>query len=96
MNLIAESFAVALFVRSIWYVMQPGEIFGKLGGQLQKLPAILHAPIFDCPVCMTFWYGWFVIWFIEGSFTISLWREYLVTIIVAMGMNIVLSSIAKE
>ncbi len=84
----------ALIVQAIWYSMQPGEIFGGLRSLLTRvLPGRLHSPVFDCPICMTPWYGLIIVMvsgvFIEGPRP-ALWPFILLA---AMGLNVVISKL---
>jgi hypothetical protein len=56
--MIEQALAVSLFVVFIHLTFQDGEIFGFIGNYLsQNLPEKLHKPVFDCPICMTPWWG---------------------------------------
>lgn len=83
---------IALIVQAIWYTMQDGEIFGKLGNWLHaNLPKKLHSPVFDCPVCMTPWYGTILYWSWPGSPYVWGW---LVTVLAAMGLQVVIGKLS--
>lgn len=84
---------ISLAVYAIWYTMQPGEIFEGLANLFSKLPAKLHSPLFDCPICMVPWYGSLLYWiFYAGPI-----EDWAFTIIGALGLNVVLSKMfAKE
>jgi hypothetical protein len=76
--------------------MQDGEIFERLGKFFERvLPKQIHPAVFACPICMTFWYGsilyWLAPWAKIGVMptTGSVW-QWLITIIAAMGLNIVI------
>jgi hypothetical protein len=89
---------ISLIVQSIWYSMQEGEIFGGLGEWLRRhLPGRLHSPVFDCPVCMTPWYGLglLVIWFfiVGAGPEVKLWPFVLIA---AMGVNVVISKLERH
>lgn len=79
---------IALSVFAIYYTMQPGEIFGKLGDWFSKhLPSAIHSPVFDCPVCMTPWYGSLLYALMIGFHDFWSW---FMAVIPAMGLNAVL------
>jgi hypothetical protein len=87
---------IALLVLSIHYTMQEGEIFEGLGKFFEKhLPEQIHPAVFACPICMVFWYGsllyWLVPWGKIGLMptTGNVW-QWIVTVIAAMGLNIVI------
>lgn len=82
--MIQQSIIIAFIVLAIHYTMQEGEIFGKFGAWFYRtLPYKLHAPVFECNVCMTPWYGsvlYVAIWGISWQWPI--------VVIAAMGMNV--------
>lgn len=91
--MLAISFSIAMIVQIIWYSMQDGEIFGFIGNFLQeKLPTKLHNPIFDCPVCMTPWYGTIIYWIIWHNNI----KEWIIVVLIAAGINILASKLNKE
>lgn len=90
--MIEKIFIISFLVFAIWYSMKPGEILGLLGDWLERqLPAKLHKPIFDCPVCMAGGYGAIIYWLIWAS-TI---REWLIVNIAAIGLNAILTNLFR-
>ena len=92
--MITHILVISLCVFSIWYVLQEGEIFGWLGNILSRiLPAWLHDPAFECPVCQVPYYGSaiYYIFFFNGS-----WQDWVLTVIGAMGLNVVILKLAPE
>lgn len=90
--MLEHSFIIALLVLSIWYTMQEGEIFGKLGTFFYNhLPKKIHQPVFDCPICMTFWYGSAIYILLYG--VNWMWP---VVVITAMGFNIVINKLSPD
>lgn len=86
--MIEQSIIIALIVLSIWYTMQEGEIFEVLGIFFyDKFPKSIHPALFECNVCMTFWYGSGLYWLIWGYN----WQQWLIVVVVAMGFNIVIN-----
>lgn len=84
---------IFLSVLSIWYTMQPGEIFGKLGLWLgENLPKQIHPPVFECNVCMTPWYGSVLYWALYHHGVV----DWLITVIAAMGMQVVLNKLSPK
>lgn len=82
-----HSIIIALLVLSIWYTMQEGEIFGKLGIWFyNNLPAKIHPAVFECNVCMSAWYGSALYIILYGIN----W-QWPVVVIGAMGINIVIN-----
>lgn len=72
----------SLSVIAIWATMLYGMIFGFIGDLGQKLPVWLQKPIYDCPICMCFWYGSAIYWMVWGV-SIS---EWLLVVISSMGL----------
>ena len=82
-------FIISFFVYAIHYCFQEGEIFGIF----QKINLYRMAdPFRDCQVCMVPYYGSFVYWiFIHGSF-----GNYILTIIPAMGLNVIINRLSPD
>lgn len=88
-----QAITIFLLVLSIWYTMQPGEIFGKLGLRFsQNLPKQLHQPVFECNVCMTPWYGSVLYWLLYGYGVV----DWLITVIAAMGLQVGLNKLSPK
>lgn len=85
--MLEQSIIIALIVLSIWYTMQEGKIFAGLGRWFEKhLPAKIHPAIFECNVCMSFWYGSVLYLVIYG------FNERLPAVVIAaMGINVVIN-----
>jgi len=98
--MIEKAIIIALLVLSIWYTMQEEQIFEKLGDWLMDhLPEAIHKPVFDCPICMSPWYGSVLYWLIPWQ-KIGIQESTLigwpVAIIVAMGFNIVITKSSND
>lgn len=79
---------ISFIVMAIWFSMQEGEIFGKLGAWMYNaLPAWMHKPLFDCPICMTPWYGTAIYALLPGPFVVSYWWW---AVLAAMGLNVII------
>lgn len=92
--MITHILVISFIVFAIWYSMLEGEIFGWLGKILFRiLPSWLHDPAFDCPVCQVPYYGSLIyyIFFFTGS-----WQDWVLTVIGAMGLNVVILKLAPE
>lgn len=88
--MIEKIIIASLFSFAVWYTMQEGEIFGKLGDWFSDhLPPALHNPVFDCPVCMSFWYGSISYWILFHRFVI----EGLAVAICAVGLSYIITKI---
>lgn len=87
-----DALIISLLVLSIWYTMQEGEIFGKLGHWFwAHTHKKLHPPLYECNVCMTPWYG-SVIYLLWHGVT---W-EWPIVVITAMGLNILYNRIDHD
>lgn len=85
---------IFLLVLSIWYTMQPGEIFGKMGLWLtEALPIELHPPVFSCNVCMTPWYGSILYWIIPWEHSFVWWLPVVMS---SMGLQVVLNKLSPK
>lgn len=95
-----QALILALLVLSIWYTMQEGELFGKLGSWLEDhLPYKIHPAVFECNVCMSPWYGSILYWVIpweEIHIISASLKAWPIVVICAMGLNIVLNKLSKE
>jgi hypothetical protein len=90
--MLEHSFIIALIVLSVWYTMQEGEIFGRLGLWFEKhLPLVMIAPAFQCNVCMCPWYGSVLYIMLYG---VNL--QWPVVVICAMGINIVINKLSPD
>lgn len=91
--MIGQGVIVGLMVLCLWYTFQEGEIFGfvtKWGDE--HVPEKLRPPLYDCNVCMTFWYGSGIYWIVWRN----TWIEWLIVVFVAMGFNIVINKLSPE
>jgi hypothetical protein len=75
----------ALIVMFIWATMLEGMIFGKIREWFINLNDFYAKFVWDCPICMTPWYGSGVYWIIWGNS----WQEWLIVIFAAAGLNTV-------
>lgn len=83
----------SLLVMAIWATMWEEAIFEfvRIWGD-KHLPEKLQKPIYDCPICMSYWYGSALYWIIWG---VSI-KEYLIVVIAAMGLNAVLIKLMPD
>lgn len=90
--MLSPALIIALIVLSIHYTMQEGEIFSRLGDWFNNnLPEKIHAPVFECNVCMTPWYGsviYVLIWGVN-------W-QWPVVVIAAMGINVAINKLSPD
>lgn len=86
--MIEKIIIISLIVTGIWYTLQEGEIFGRIGNWLHtRLPSWALNPVVECVVCMAPWYG-AVICLIMG------WPLWLV--IPAMGLNVIIDKFLAD
>lgn len=81
--MLAKIFITSFIVMAIYASMAEGMIFGKIRIWLSSLNDFYKKPLYDCPICMTFWYGSAIYWLIWHKS----WHEWLITVIAAMGVN---------
>lgn len=90
--MLEQSLIIALIVLSVWYTMQEGEIFARLGRWFEKhLPSKIHSAVFECNVCMCPWYG-SILYIILYGIDVTL----PVVVIAAMGINVVINKWTAE
>lgn len=84
--MLEKSICIAVAVLCVHVIIYwPGMIFHGIADYAarKKWPEKLEKPIFSCPICMTPYYGSVFYWVcLAGS-----WREWIVVIFVAMGIN---------
>ena len=87
--MLLQALIISFIVLFIYKTMDEGMIFEKLGNWFKEnLPEEIHMPVFNCPICMTPWYGTIIyfILFYHGEF---IWRDYLGTIFAAGGISVI-------
>lgn len=91
-KIIEHSLIIFLLVLVIWYTLQEGEVFGKIGNWLYRnTPKKIHPALFECNVCCTPYYGGLLYIFIYG-FNIDL----IITVLCATGMQVVLNKLSPD
>lgn len=72
---------------AIWATMWEDAIFEfvRKSFERESISDRLKKPIYDCPICMTMWYGSALYWLIWGN-SVS---EWLIVTVAAMGLNTV-------
>lgn len=84
--MIEKIIITSLLVMAIWATMWEGMIFGFVRKWGERNLGKLREPVYDCPICMTFWYGsgvYYLLW--RNS-----WIEWAIVVVAAMGLNAVL------
>ena len=88
--IIQKAFIIAMMVIALWCCFLPGMIFGKIN--YLRIRNYIKSPLYECPVCMSAWYGSVIYWFcFAGS-----WHEWLIVIPVSMGMITFFVKIKKD
>lgn len=90
--MLEQIFIVSFIVMAIWATMWEGMIFGFIRKWLQVLPEKLQMPIFDCPICMSIWYGEIAYWIIWGNSI----KESIIVAISSMGLNAIFVKMFRE
>lgn len=87
--MITVSIIIVLVVWFIHVCTWPGMVFSIVGKSLAKLPYYLRKPLYDCPTCMTVWWGPSIIaiFILAGNSAIANNWQMLLTILIAGGIN---------
>lgn len=96
--MIEKILIISFIVMAIWASMLEGEIFGKIRKLGNKdNPKFFEKPLYDCPVCMTPYYGSIAYWLIYGLWLhAASWQEWIVVVLAAMGLNAILVNLFRE
>ncbi len=84
--MIEKIFIISFIVFSCWAMMWENMIFGRIRELLADLNENIQKPLYDCPICMQFWYGTAFYWIIWG---VSV-KEWLIVVFAGMGLNAIL------
>lgn len=88
--MLEQACIIGFMVFAIYYTMLDGEIFGALGTFFYRhLPNAFHQPVYYCPICMVPWYGSAIYWIVWHHDV----KDWIVSVITAMGINFILNSI---
>lgn len=91
--IIQQAFVIFCIVITIWICMLNGMIFGKIGDYGDShFPDWLKKIVYDCAVCQTPYYGSAAYWVLFGNG----WQEWIVVILVAMGMATIFVKLKKN
>lgn len=66
-----------------------GMIFGFIPAITWNWAEWIKKPLYDCPICMSFWWGGMILLLLGNSFSI----EFFITLLAAGGINVLLVSI---
>lgn len=92
--MLTQAFIIAFIVYFLKATTWKGMIFYQPKERLEKLPYFIRMPFFECPICMTPWWG-LVVYLIAHFVGIEEFKELnlarlIFTIAVASGINTVI------
>lgn len=96
--MLEKAAVISFIVIAIWATMLYGMIFGFVRNWFVKwegekpvymVPKWLCKPIFECVICMTFWYGTAAYWLIWGESV----KEWVIVVNSAMGITTIFANI---
>lgn len=91
-KLLMQAFIVSFLTMFIWATMLEGMIFGKVRVWFSNLKEFYQKPLFDCPICLCPYYGTAIYWLLFGNN----WKEWLIVIFIAAGINTVYVKLFPE
>lgn len=91
--MIEKIIIISLFTIGYCCTFWEGMIFEKIGDWLEAhLPEWINKPTWQCYICTCFWLGTALYWLLWGAG----WKEWLLTVIPAMGLNAVISQFTNK
>lgn len=85
-------FIISLTVLFLHVCTWEGMIFGSIGKLLKSLPNYIRKPLYDCPICMSVWWGSIILYI--GTITDAWYQpklfEWILIVFSAGGINTVL------
>ena len=97
--MLSTAFIIAFIVYFIKATTWQGMIFHELTNKLETWPELIRKPLYECPVCMTPWWG--LVIYLTGHYTglpefaeLSIQR-ILFTVLVAAGINTIFLIVNK-
>jgi hypothetical protein len=97
--MLQQAFIIAFIVYFIKATTWKGMIFYRPKEKLKGLPSFIRKPVYECPICMTPWWG--VVVYLAGYFSgleefgqLSFARVFF-TVLVSSGINTVILLINK-
>ena len=88
--IIERAFIISLIVIALWCCFLPGMIFEKIN--YLRIYNSIKKPIFECPVCMVFWYGTVIYWSVFHAGIL----DWMLVIGVSMGFATFFVKIKKD
>lgn len=88
-EMLEKAVIVSLITLTIYGVFMDGMVFSCFRKLLLKLPKTIHKPVFDCPFCMTPYWGSTVYFGLIGGDV----KEWVIVILAASGLNFIISII---
>lgn len=83
---------ISVIVFFLWFSMQDGNIFGKIRVWFGSVNPFWKKPLFDCPACMTPWYGTILYWVVYCDSVF----EWIIVVAAASGINAMASFLIPE
>jgi hypothetical protein len=89
---------IALTVFFLHECTREGMIFGFVYYWLYDLPSGIKKPLFDCPTCMSVWYGIVIIFICRwtGYTPVASFWQYVICLFMAGGINAVLLGLINK
>lgn len=88
--IIKQAFIITCIVVAIWAMMLPDMLFEKIRDI--EMPEWLSSPLYSCPICQIPYYGSVAYWVIFHNS----WINWIIVILVAMGMATIFVKIKKN
>lgn len=90
--MLEQSILTCFFVFAVWATMLEGMIFGKIREVGDDVLADwVRYPLYECPICMSFWYGSVFYWIFFGESI----KGWLVVIFGTMGLAAIIIKFLK-
>lgn len=98
--MITQIIIISLSVYFIHACFWPNMIFGRIAAWLEaRIPDKLTQPLFNCPICMTPWWGaglyWIAVYTNIPYFTTWHWPTVIAVLFSAAGLNTILLQVNR-
>lgn len=80
--MLEQAAIIAFITIAVWATMLYEMIFGWVRDKTEHWPIWLKKPVYECPICMTAWYGTLAYWLIWGNSV----KEWGIVVICGMGI----------
>ena len=97
-DMLMISFIIALMIQFIHACSWEGMLLGWLNGSLWNLTPYLRKPLFDCPICMSPWWGslFIVLLWAAGCIGLPGFGQWILTLLMVGGINTLIVLIARH